>query len=274
MHIFDSKFLEQDQDIKESLKKLEKEIVKPSMNGDISVIMVHDFAKMIAKDSYPDTLDIDKLKSNSEYYVSDEFLDIVKDVEWKCYDNKGPGKNPGDDGSLNEPYSIKQDNYQFCNEFQLPARRGDTLKNRRYYYQENFSGLTPQTIEIISEQRKTLFYKIADNLRKYFNHVRWHQYPQNFFWYRGPGAFMGWHTNCMRPGYRIYLVWNDKENESFMKFYDRSTGKTIKKYEPKGWSINYFDLTGPCNDYGIDAQHWHSVHSNANRFSFAFRVWT
>ena len=42
----------------------------------------------------------------------------------------------------------------------------DQLLVLENYYQENFSGMTPDTIESIGLQRKELFYSISDNLRK------------------------------------------------------------------------------------------------------------
>ena len=80
--------------------------------------------------------------------------------------------------------------------------------------------------------------------------------------YNGVNGYLGWHNNCDHPGPRWYLVYNTHGNSSFLRSIDQNTGKMITKWEPQGWSLNYFEL-GDC-----DNPFWHCIHSTSHRFSF------
>ena len=74
-------------------------------------------------------------------------------------------------------------------------------------------------------------------------------------------GYMGWHTNSNSPGYRFYFVYNTDDNSSFMRFINPKNGKMITQHEPKGWSLNVFQIGNYVDPL------WHCVYTKTQRFS-------
>lgn len=92
------------------------------------------------------------------------------------------------------------------------------------------------------------------------------QQPITYKKYNNIDSFMGWHTNCNNPGHRMYLVYNTHDNSSCMRFIDNKTEKVITKWEPKGWTLNYFYISD-CED-----PLWHSIYTKKERYSLGFKI--
>ena len=84
--------------------------------------------------------------------------------------------------------------------------------------------------------------------------------------YMGNNGYMGWHHNADKPAHRWYIVYNEHNNSSCMRFIDPDDKKLVTNWEPKGWSINYFWL-GP-DTYPT----WHAVYTKSSRFSFGMKI--
>tara|TARA_Y100001970_G_scaffold278829_1_gene385089 strand:+ start:586 stop:1440 length:855 start_codon:yes stop_codon:yes gene_type:complete len=271
------KDLESDEKLQDILKETEEELIKPILSGEVPSVNVQDFAEVVsAHNQYP-PYDFEKARQehkNAEYYVSDEYLEKSKEFFIKCY----PQYNLGDTRGGQRPRQISspEDYGSYCDgtdDIVAPMKKGDTYKNRRWYWQENMSGYSREQISQVQQTRDRLFWKIKGQLEKHYTFVKHHQIPQNYFWYKGPNAYMGWHTNCETPGPRLYLVWSDEDKKSYMRYQDIDTGEVKTVYEKKGWNFNQFTLTGPCKHHHCDTMLWHSIFSNCNRISLAFKVW-
>ena len=80
---------------------------------------------------------------------------------------------------------------------------------------------------------------------------------------------MAYHTNAEITDYwRVYFVWADEDNKSFLRYYDRDNDKVVTAWDKKGWNINYFKI----GKRGTDNPH--CVWSDCNRLSVGFKVWT
>ncbi len=121
-----------------------------------------------------------------------------------------------------------------------------------YEMRKNIKPLLNVMVDVLNENEK-LNYKnmgVSNN-------------PLLYKSYMGNNGYMGWHTNCDKPGYRWYLVYNTHEKQSFFRWIDEN--KIYSVLEPKGWSINRFKVTD-CND-----ELWHSIFTFKERFSLG--IW-
>jgi len=87
-------------------------------------------------------------------------------------------------------------------------------------------------------------------------------------WYKnidGVDGYMGWHTNHFIPEKRYYLVYNTDDKSSFFRYIDPDTDEMITHWEPKGWSMNYFEIGDKSKPF------WHCLLTKTNRFSFGFK---
>mgnify|MGYP001221068811 CR=1 FL=1 len=81
-------------------------------------------------------------------------------------------------------------------------------------------------------------------------------------WYKGKEkspSVMGWHTNYMSPGRRLYFVWCEEDNKSYFKYV--KDNRVYTRVERKGWQINDFMIGDRDNPF------FHSVYTETNRFS-------
>ena len=74
-------------------------------------------------------------------------------------------------------------------------------------------------------------------------------------------GYMGWHTNSNNPGKRWYFIYNTDDNSSFMRFINPKNEKMTTQYEPKGWSLNHFEIGNRKNPL------WHCLYTKTQRFS-------
>ena len=86
------------------------------------------------------------------------------------------------------------------------------------------------------------------------------------FLYKGQNSYMGWHTNCGKPGLRVYFNYVSEDNKSFFRYYNPHTREIITSYDKKGWQARLFEIheSNPL---------WHCVYSDVDRVSIGFRVY-
>jgi len=79
------------------------------------------------------------------------------------------------------------------------------------------------------------------------------------FWYP-PNGFMGWHTNYLYPGYRLYCTHSAEDYRSFFRYRCPETGQIVTEREQGGWQARIFliDRERPL---------WHCVYSETERIS-------
>jgi len=86
----------------------------------------------------------------------------------------------------------------------------------------------------------------------------------NYIYYY-PKACMGWHTNYMNPGKRLYIIKNYSSDSYFV--YEKD-GKVIKDIEPSGYCYREFELGDE------DSLFWHAVYGGQKgRYSVGFKVY-
>ena len=83
-------------------------------------------------------------------------------------------------------------------------------------------------------------------------------YPKN--------GYMGWHTNSDTPYLRCYITYSEN-GDSYFKYYDQLTKKTIVDMDNIGWTLRYFKISNKS-----DELLWHCVYSNTNRISIGYRI--
>ena len=88
-------------------------------------------------------------------------------------------------------------------------------------------------------------------------------------WY-DEGGYVCWHHNADVPGRNILFNWSEKGEGVFKKYNEKSD--IITEYEDiKGWQVkhNLFYGHHDASKYGYS---WHSMYTDCNRFSLAFRI--
>tara|TARA_R110002020_G_scaffold163895_7_gene350145 strand:+ start:395 stop:1006 length:612 start_codon:yes stop_codon:yes gene_type:complete len=100
-------------------------------------------------------------------------------------------------------------------------------------------------------------YKDRDNL--FIESSATHCYPEN-------DGFMGWHTNCGSPAWRIYITHTEEENKSYISFYDEEAGEEVRSYDKKGFTLRAFKLEEEPNSLR------HAVFAQTKRWSLGFRI--
>ena len=77
---------------------------------------------------------------------------------------------------------------------------------------------------------------------------------------------MGWHTNADTAYLRCYITYSEN-GDSYFKYYDQLTKKTIVDMDNIGWTLRYFKISNK-----IDELLWHCVYSNTLRISLGYRI--
>ena len=144
----------------------------------------------------------------------------------------------------------------------------NTGKLSRYVYSLTSEKIkmTPQTIftNNIKGYQKGSEPELWELLKKHFKKV---YYRRGWNWWK-PQNWMAYHTNAEITDYwRVYFVWADEDNKSFLRYYDRDNDKVITAWDKKGWNINYFKIGKKGNDNP------HCIWSDCNRLSAGFKVW-
>jgi hypothetical protein len=77
-------------------------------------------------------------------------------------------------------------------------------------------------------------------------------------------AHMGWHTNALAPGWRIFISFAEEPDKSFFRYRDPETGEIITVWD-KQWNLRVFRITrqNPL---------WHCVYADTDRFSLGWMV--
>lgn len=85
--------------------------------------------------------------------------------------------------------------------------------------------------------------------------------PSGFIIYEG-GSGMGWHTNSLRPGKRVYFT----HTEGGGTFRYAQNGRESSIGEPQGWHRKVFDI--PAEGPPL----WHAINATSRRISIGFRI--
>lgn len=84
-----------------------------------------------------------------------------------------------------------------------------------------------------------------------------------FFWYP-PLSYCGWHTNSDNEGRRIYYIFSQEKNKSFLR--NIQNDQIVTKYDNLGWTKNDFTVSSDKTNLN-----WHCVGSYTNRISIGFK---
>jgi hypothetical protein len=117
---------------------------------------------------------------------------------------------------------------------------------------------------LLSSLQHDAFLEMAEALNR--------EYPDHHFERSGlilykPGNYLGWHTNSTNPINRVYFVYSDKGDSSFLR-YDHATNQIREDKDRPGWNIREFE----AGDGIEDPLYWHAVYSYCTRISIGFRV--
>lgn len=85
-----------------------------------------------------------------------------------------------------------------------------------------------------------------------------------FYWYP-PFSYCGWHTNSDNEGRRLYYIYSQEENKSFLR--SMKDREMVTKYDNLGWTKNDFRVNSDKENLN-----WHCVGSYTNRISIGFKV--
>lgn len=85
-------------------------------------------------------------------------------------------------------------------------------------------------------------------------------YPRN-------GGYMGWHTNAITPGIRVYIVYAEEDNQSFFRYFDNDSGEVVTSWDKKGWNTRWFNILD-----SKDNLYWHCVYADCLRFSIGTKL--
>ena len=85
-----------------------------------------------------------------------------------------------------------------------------------------------------------------------------------FYWYP-PFSYCGWHTNSDNEGRRLYYIYSQEEDKSFLR--SIKDGEMVTKYDNLGWTKNDFRVNSDESNLN-----WHCVGSYTNRISIGFKV--
>ena len=209
------------------------------------------------------------LKNLYDTYVSRILSDEIKFVPWWV---NAPSKYEIND---TVPYASARYNtqercdliaYKQMREISMNPAMTLRAETDKLVYKTKTIG-TDKYLEEFDIMRKNLRPFILDTLLGLVNKHKGLDYtnmgmsnnPMLYKEYMGNRGYMGWHTNCDKPGHRWYLVYNTHDKQSYFRWIQNEQMYQI--FEPKGWSINSFQL-GDC-----DNELWHCIFSNKIRFS-------
>lgn len=132
----------------------------------------------------------------------------------------------------------------------------------------------PDSYERHNNSGEIIFLERYPQLNKYINKFKFYLYKNHKdcsiinsgFFYYPQKSYMGWHTNADDPYLRCYITYS-KNGDSYFKYYDQNTKKTVTTYDYTGWNIRYFKVSNKINEL-----FWHCVYSNTDRISIGFQI--
>lgn len=124
-----------------------------------------------------------------------------------------------------------------------PVVRGDLAFDLTHPPTEDRHVWTSRNARRISAVRKKLFWELVKQ------DIRVRE-----VWYYPPGGGLGWHTNALQPGWRLYLV-----RTNGASYFVTKDGR-------------YKDESGYANMFLAAPDSWHAVESHADRFSVGVQV--
>ncbi|MCG8589527.1 MAG: hypothetical protein MJE66_09570 [Proteobacteria bacterium] len=116
----------------------------------------------------------------------------------------------------------------------------------------------------VSRLRRALDRTIARKLQGVFaSGQRVMVFNSGHFWYP-PGSYMGWHTNSLHPGWRLYVTHAEEPGKSFFRYRPPGSDEIVTSVD-REWDFRMFRISR-------QELLWHTVYSQTNRFSFGFIV--
>lgn len=111
--------------------------------------------------------------------------------------------------------------------------------------------------------RRRVDVKVVEKLRRAYADPHLRVAPSGHFWYP-PGAFMGWHTNHLTPGFRLYISHAEDPGRSFFRYRRPDSGEILTAEDDR-WNVRLFRV-------GADRKLWHAIHSQTHRFSLGYLI--
>jgi hypothetical protein len=162
---------------------------------------------------------------------------------------------------------------KFCNEIESVVKKVGVIPHENksqerdlYCSEEHFSTISEDRAHADTSYKLNFNVGLTKGLSVYLEEL----FPGSLIaatgnFYYPPGGYMGWHTNSNFPYKRIYISWSD--GKSYFGYRDPETKEFVKDWDNAGVTVREFD----CSDDPKDML-WHTVWSDANRYSFGFRI--
>ena len=85
-------------------------------------------------------------------------------------------------------------------------------------------------------------------------------------WYKGPEAFLGWHTNIrsVKHAHSVFLTYVEEGGESFFRYISDNTNELITDYDKPGWYMRSWS-------WNTKNPFWHCVYSDIDRISIGLQ---
>ena len=81
-----------------------------------------------------------------------------------------------------------------------------------------------------------------------------------------PGSYIGWHTNSLVPGWRLYINVVEEPDRSYFRFRDPRNGEIVTSMD-EGVNFRMFRFADPG-----EPDLWHAVYTGTHRYSFGYRI--
>ena len=176
--------------------------------------------------------------------ISAKVLDNILD-DWKAGKSKTYNVNTGGDAKYHTSIESLEELYK-----KKPVEHTDqaTHKNLDYIYYDKYED---QVWDIVRDKCSHIFRSRANCAA---------------LWYKGPEAYLGWHTNIQSNVYAhsVFLTYVEKEGNSFFRYIDEHTKEIITAYDQPGWHMRSWpwDTKDPF---------WHCVYSDIDRISIGLQ---
>ncbi len=118
--------------------------------------------------------------------------------------------------------------------------------------------------EAVREARREVDRRIAAAMRQLFRGATSICLSGHFLY--PAGSYIGWHTNSLVPGWRLYINVAEEPGKSYFRFRDPHSGEIVTSVD-EGLNFRMFRFT----EAG-EPDLWHTVFTGTLRYSFGYRV--
>lgn len=133
------------------------------------------------------------------------------------------------------------------------------------YLKDHFSKNYRKSLEKgLFEPRKMIDQVVQAKLPLLFSDAENLVVSNSGFFLYPPGGYMGWHTNSLNPGWRIYISLSDVPEQSWFRYQEPESKKIVDLTDQK---IS-FRLFKVCKKVPL----WHAVYSDTYRYSLGFWI--